>query len=863
VLLKKAWHHFLGFLELVGLRRETAGDYGRRLKQLKLRYYQFRDLLTANNELLEIIAEFEERLLSDARLGMQYVRSRTLSALTSTHRMVDNLNALSQGRYPAVSRAFEKIQLRISASLTMGETHGDRVWVLPLSELARQSAPLVGNKMAVLGELRNRLGMPVPDAVAITTHAYRRFLDAAGGADAFAPPKPGGPSEELEAFSRRAREVIQGTAVPDELASSILSAYRGLSQENAPPPLVSVRSSALKEDSELSFAGQYATVLNVGESGLLDAYKAVLASIYEPQAIEYRRSMGIDESDVAVAAGCVQMVDALCSGVAFSRHPVDPSSDRVLIHAGWGLGPSIVDGKVDPDVYLVDRAGDPPLVSCTPARKPLRVVGLAGQGVAEEPVPPEMQNRPCLGADEARAIATLCVRLEAHFGEAQDVEWAMDRDHRIHLLQSRPLTRVHEEAETKEVLPTDARLLLEGGTTAVPGAGSGPVFLAESEDSLDRLPQGGVLVAAQSSPKYVRAMKRASAIVTDVGSAIGHMASLAREFGVPTLLGTGRATQSLTPGEVVTVDATRRRVFSGRIPEVLEAQPPRRHLRPRGQAYSVLEEVAKYVVPLSLTDPRDPNFTPLSCTTLHDVARYVHERSFQEMFGIGELVGDVRSGAPYLDVFLPMDLYILDLGGGVDVAPGARKVKPSQIASAPFAAVVRGMLHKGIPRFGPRAMDAKGFFHVMMRHGLSGAETESTLRDPCYAIVSDRYLNLASRVGYHFSAVDCYCCDAINQNYISFRFKGGAADAVRRERRVRAIAQILRELGFEATVRNDLLAASFRKREPQDILQNLEMLGRLLQFMRQMDAAMSSDAMVDKTVKDFLAGNYGLEPSGS
>jgi pyruvate,water dikinase len=170
------------------------------------------------------------------------------------------------------------------------------------------------------------------------------------------------------------------------------------------------------------------------------------------------------------------------------------------------------------------------------------------------------------------------------------------------------------------------------------------------------------------------------------------------------------------------------------------------------------------------------------------------------------------------------------------------------------------MLHKDIPRFGPRAMDAKGFLHVVMRQAFADPEWDRTLRDPCYAIISDSYVNLATRVGFHFSAVDAYCSDAINLNYITFRFKGGAADEVRRVRRVRAIGRILKELGFSATVTGDLVAAQFLKRDRRDILRNLEMLGRLLQFMRQMDAAMASEQVMEQTIADFLAVHSVREP---
>lgn len=859
--MNRIWQFSLRFLEIIGLREEACGDFDRRVKELKLRYFQFRDLLSANNELLEIITALEARLNDGNRCGSRYVREQALRALTAAHRMISCLDAISQGRYLAAGRAYEKIQRRISACLYVGgKDEAKDVWVVPLSGLTRSSAWLAGNKMANLGEIANAARLAVPSAFVVTTLAHERFLEAAHAADGGLFLKAPEQGEGLEDFAARARKSVLDTPVPPEVAKSILEACRSLAKKGSSPPAVSVRSSAIDEDAALSFAGQYATFLNVTEGNILDAYKQTLASVYEPAAVEYRLHMGLEETEAAIAVGVVEMVSARCSGVAFSRDPVQSSSQKVVIHAAWGLGPSLVDGRVAPDVYLVDREGGAPRVEAHPSVKSFLTVNKPGGGTGEEPVPLELQRKPCLTEKEAADLAAMVLRLEAHFGAPQDVEWAMDQEGNLLILQSRPLSFAEAAAEGAEPPLPEAEILFAGGATAVPGAGCGPVYIAlNPDDGLDDFPDGGVLVASHSSPKFVRVMKKASAIVTDVGSTIGHMASLAREFGVPTILGVSGATSRLKSQEVVTVDATNRRIFGGMVEQILSAQPPRKAGLEGARASSLLQEVSKYIVPLSLTDPRSPGFTPINCTTLHDLGRYVHERSFQEMFGIGGIVGNAQSRAPYLDVFLPLDLYIIDLGGGLDIPAGKRKVKPENIRSPLFAALVRGMLHKGIPRFGPRALDAKGLFHVMMRHGLSGAETEATFRDPCYAIISDKYVNLASRVGYHFSALDAYSGEFIDQNYISFRFKGGAADAIRRSRRVRAIAEILAKSGFDAEVSGDLVTAHLRKREPAAILAGLEMLGKLLQFMRQMDAAMSQEAMVGKIAENFLNGKYNLQ----
>jgi pyruvate,water dikinase len=169
------------------------------------------------------------------------------------------------------------------------------------------------------------------------------------------------------------------------------------------------------------------------------------------------------------------------------------------------------------------------------------------------------------------------------------------------------------------------------------------------------------------------------------------------------------------------------------------------------------------------------------------------------------------------------------------------------------------MLHEKIPRFGPRPIDIRGFFSVMMRHASTSPEEESTFRDPCYAIISDNYLNYTARVGYHFSVVDTYCSSSTNKNYISLFFGGGAADFVRRSRRARAIAHILKEQGFSVRLTNDLVNARLGK-APRDVTSSkLKMIGSLLQFFRQMDAAMAREETVQAMQDAFLRGDYDLK----
>jgi pyruvate,water dikinase len=185
------------------------------------------------------------------------------------------------------------------------------------------------------------------------------------------------------------------------------------------------------------------------------------------------------------------------------------------------------------------------------------------------------------------------------------------------------------------------------------------------------------------------------------------------------------------------------------------------------------------------------------------------------------------------------------------------------VTSVPLASLLRGMLHPKIPRFGARPLDIGGFASVVLQHALSSPEEERSFRDPSYALVSDRYVNYTARVGYHFSIVDAYCGDTANKNYIHLLFRGGAADSVRRGRRARAIAGILKEWGFSVEVLGDSADGRIAKMPKEETARFIEYVGRLLQFMRQMDVAMTSEAVVEQVKRAFLNEDYSLEQLGS
>ncbi|MBI5251547.1 MAG: phosphoenolpyruvate synthase [Desulfomonile tiedjei] len=839
----------------------------------RFRYACFKDLLSANTELLNIITDFEQKLRGQDVFGMSYVRSQATRAVFHTLKMVKSLDDLSGHHYGLLFEIVEKINLAINEELGKRKELPVSDWVLPYSGITREMVDWVGGKNANLGELRNRVGLPIPEGFAITTRAYELFLERNDLIDEINryrmdldPNDPGA----LNQVSEHIQRLMITAKIPAELEKAIMNGYAAMRESICKTrgylldPKVALRSSAIGEDSELSYAGQYLSILNVPADKILDTYKLVIASIYSPRAISYRLNKGMRDEDIAMSVACIEMVESTSSGVIFSRDPLHPLEDNVLINAVWGLGPYAVDGVITPDSYIVAKDKDLTIREIRISHKPVQLVAEPEIGLKEIPVESGNQDKACLTNEQAQTLAKHAVGLEKHYQYPQDVEWAIDPHGRILILQTRPLhlENLQKEGVTSIPLVEGYPVVLEGGSAAFPGIGFGPVFLVESDEDLLNFPDGAVLVANHSSPEFVVVMTKAAAIVTDAGSVTGHMASLAREFGVPTLLGTKDASAKLVSGSEVTVDAYSGRVYLGKVTELTGLSITRESAMKDTPVYQTLRRIADWIIPLHLVNPRSHNFRPEHCKTIHDVMRLVHELSYKEMFSISDAVSNTEgAGALKLRAPIPLDLHIIDLGGGILETPEySNWVDVDNIASLPFKALLRGMLHKDLRAQGPRPIDVGGFFSVFREQMLAPNNMAERFGDRSYAIISDAYLNFSSRIGYHYSILDSYCCETINKNYITFSFKGGAADDVRRNRRARAIAAIFEALCFQVEVREDRVDARFYKYEMEAILERLDIVGRLLQYTRQMDMLMQSEASVNILAQNFLSGNYRLDP---
>ncbi len=829
------------------------------------KYASFKELLASNAELLNIMADMDEKLQGHTIFGMAYVRSQSTQAVFHAMRMVGSLNVLTNNRFQNLSGVLDRINTEMKIILEARKEASPPRFILDYAEINKEMVDWVGGKNANLGEVSARVGLPVPRGFAVTTSVQERFFAEHDLPDEIKRIKMEIDPNDLASVTRGSEAIqslILKAPLPTDAEQAILAAYDRLFGATPDKAAVALRSSAIGEDSEYTFAGQYLSFLNVSREKLLLTYKYILASMFTPRAIIYRLSKGLRDEDSAMAVACLELVDSLASGVMYSRHPFNVLDESIIINAVWGLGPYAVDGTVIPDSYKVGKS-DLALLESTVAHKPVQLVPRSdGFGTRQAEVDPKLRETPCLNAEQIRSLAEYALRLEEHYKTPQDIEWAVDHQGRPYVLQTRPLQIQAKSGNQEHPLTPpvpDFELLLEDGAVACPGVGCGPAYHVLTEEDLQHFPEGAVLIAKRSNPQFVMAMSRAQAIVTDAGSVTGHMASLAREFDVPSILGARAATERIPQGLEITVDAFSGRVYAGRV-EALTAlrQPKISHMQDT-PVYQVLRQVGELIIPLNLADPKAASFTPEHCRTLHDVTRFVHEVSYQAMFQLSDYVSDHGSCSMKLTARLPLDLHVIDLGGGVsDAACNASKLDVDQICSAPFTALLAGMMHDGLRWHQPRPIEFKGLMSVMSQQLMGPGLGSERFGDRSYAIISDKYLNFSSRVGYHYAVLDSYCGQTINKNYISFSFKGGAADDLRRARRVKAIARILEEMEFSVNVKGDRVDARFQKDTQAVVEDKLNHLGRLLIFTRQMDMLMATDGHVELIARCFLDEDYEL-----
>jgi pyruvate, water dikinase len=461
-------------------------------------------------------------------------------------------------------------------------------FVLWFNEVTKEDVGIVGGKGANLGEM-TRAGFPVPPGFIITAGAYYRFLQENHLDEEIQHILKKVTYEDqksLEQASEQIQKLILQGNMSEQLAREITSAYDTLGEKQ--DVLVAVRSSATAEDlPTASFAGQQETFLNVtGKENVLQKVKQSWASLFKARAIFYRHENQFDRFKIGIAIPVERMIESEASGVMFTVDPVTNDRSKIVIEAIYGLGELIVQGQVTPDHYEVDKNT---LTILTKKIAP-QTVKFIKQGAENKEVKVTSidQNAQKITDAEITQLAKLGQQLEEHYQFPQDAEWAVENGN-IYLVQTRPVTTLQEKQ--RQFISLEALQLLLTGDPASPGIASGTVKILQSAKEIEKLRSGDVLVAPQTNPDYVPAMKKAVAVVTDMGGRTSHAAIVSRELGIPAVVGTAHATTTLVDGMIVTVDGAKGNIYQGKyIQQVEETKTPTEFLKTKTRVYVNLAE---------------------------------------------------------------------------------------------------------------------------------------------------------------------------------------------------------------------------------------------------------------------------------
>ncbi|MGA7563004.1 MAG: PEP/pyruvate-binding domain-containing protein [Desulfobaccales bacterium] len=596
----------------------------------------FQRVLALNHEITARMGDLEGILSSPEGPNLDSWRSQIDLLGGKLAELVAALQGMSGGNWPELEASRQRILDAIGQRLDEAPAVAGPMLVR-LGKAGPELLAALGGKAGNLARVKNELGLPVPDGLVATLTAYRVFMEEG-------PQAEGGPlADRIKArlatmdfsdpaavadASREIKAMVVAQPIPAALEQGLLKESQRLAA--GPGSRLAVRSSGGREDLGLTFAGQYDSFLGVAPEEAPRRWRQVVASQFGERALIYFKIQGLAVEEAAMGVLVQRLVEARAAGVMFTTDPGGCDPDRILVNAVWGLAADLVGGLVSADEFILSKKSGRLLQSRLGRKE--ECLTLVGGLLTRLPVAPEQESAWVLNQVDLERLAELARLLERAFGRPQAVEWAQDREGQLQVIQSRRLQ--HQEAgvwrrfDASAPVP-GAEILLAGGRSGSPGVAAGPVFHLPAGGDLSQAPRGAVLVAPRTSPLLAPALPRLAALVTEVGSVAGHLALVAREYGVPALVDLPGAGRALPEGRVVTVDAVHGLVYGGEVEELLGPQwrwSPRPLTPPVPENFRAALDL---ISPLTLVDCRSPGLRPENCQTYRDLSCFAHEKAIQ------------------------------------------------------------------------------------------------------------------------------------------------------------------------------------------------------------------------------------------
>ncbi len=824
-------------------------------------FKHFRQILDLNNQVLEMVADLERALGGEYIFDTAFLQSSVTGIIEKGRQVIYHLNSMTHDQYLTLYDQFTATSDHLTDILEGGAGPYGGLLVLPGEVLHRDLVHLAGAKGANLGETKNNLNLPTPPLFAISTTGYRSFMeenDLYSRIDEICTAT----NEPIEQASQ-IKELMDKACFPADVSAAIKENIKHLQKHMPAIKHYAVRSSAVGEDGERSFAGQFHSRLNVPASRIQSACKEVIQSRFSERLLRYiDRDATAEDTPMSVLVQ--PMIASRASGILYTRDPNNPSANVMIVSAIAGAGEAIVQGRASSDKFIISRKHP-----FSPLSSELKAHNSGAQPshcYEESSFNPRLrQGSGVIGQEILQQLSEYGLLLEKRFEWPQDIEWCVDQDEQLWILQARPLALQIPASQYRpnylSVSLQKMPVLLQGkGHVGQLGLATGPVVIVHEESETEHFPIGAIAVSHYASPRLAGIVERSAAIITDIGSPTGHLATIAREYRTPALFGAERATALLQAGQQITVDIEDRTIYAGHLDIPLDLPQGTVGIHTGNQEASILRRLLRLIAPLNLTNPASKEFTIKNCQTIHDFLRFCHEKAVTELIDFNSSGSvNVLPSAPVFKADIPLNIRLIDLGGGLTSSTG-KHTSIDQIASLPLRSLLQGISNKALWDQTPAQFGARDFLTSLTKP-LSMLTNPPSYSGQNIAIIAHNYCNLSLRLGYHFNIIDSYLSDDPDDNYIYFRFIGGFAERKKREQRAALIGQILTGLYFKIEQHGDLIQGKAKMLERDHLENILTHIGELVAFTRQLDVRMTDEETISQFYTDFFKRVRQSNPS--
>ena len=785
-------------------------------------FNNFRRILDQNNAALELMAVMERALGGEYIFDRTFIEDSVRKLSSCVHHVAYNLNALTGNAHVALYDRFQEIRAKLDQILA-GEPGTDSApAAVPLADVGWEMEPMVGLQTVCLAELRRRSGTGVADGFVVTTTGSRIVLGSMTSADINLP--AGLHREDVLEAIRKAANALVAAGANEPLTVAVLALGE---TDEAPVPAqegVPAREVVPTVSRVLAHAAGQATDKGLPEPPLVVLVQEAVAAVLGGT-VHTREGAGQRPDLLRITARLPQMPESEDRYQLLRSHPFDIVVSQV---AARPFDFRLPDGKQPHHVVGTSLLRGSALLTPAPVQM------LAEMALALE----RMLGAPCVMHWDLRADGTCVVR-------------------RVYPLDS--LAGEEPGPDLAEALE-QAAVRCRGGQTVQSGIAAGRVVHVAEDLPPEKFPAGAIAVARTASPRLAPLLPRAGAVLTEIGTAAGHLATVARELRVPAVFGIPDLLHRVPSDMNVTVDAGETVVYEGILTPLLRYGAARADLYPTDPEYRLLRRLLRFIQPLRLVEPESPDFSPQGCHTLHDIIHYCHEQAVNELVHLHRRhPGSSGLHTCRLRIEAPIQISVLDIGGGIAEDAGAAPGM-TDIRSEPLVAFLEGLRRPEALGSTPAALRLRDIFSGMPRT-LAALNAPPDAMRGNLAIAGRDYLNLSLRLGYHFSVVDAYLGPDPQRSHVYFRFAGGLAEAELRARRAHFIRDVLASLDFNVSQKGDLVVGRLKLVAPESLRSALIALGALTAFTRQLDTAMRTDSRERELFRVFAEAFLRVDPS--